>query len=286
MKPIAQFDLRIEGLFDSHAHLSDECFKEDFFPMLKRAKKQGVEAVLMPSTTLEDATQILSLIEERDLAVAEGEDLPTLYAAVGIHPHEAAPWEMQNLRGRLTELSAHPAVCAIGEVGLDYYYDFVDREVQKKLLKQQIQVAYEVKKPLVLHDREAHEDFLNCFLWAKSEGLLLEEPGVVHCYSGSPDFAKRLLKLGFCFGFDGPITFKNAKQGLETIRILPKEKLLIETDSPYLTPVPHRGKRNEPATVAYVAEAMAQCLDLSVQALAELTATNAKRLFGFADAKL
>lgn len=257
-------------LFDSHAHLSDEQFQDDFESVLTRAVEAGVERILLPASDLADSHKIIKLIEQQP---------ERLVAAVGVHPHEAKSYNQES-ESELARLLQHAQVVAVGEIGLDYHYDFSPREQQKAVFKAQLRLAHEYGKTLVLHDREAHGDFLEVLQTAKREGLLAEQAGVVHCYGGSWEFAKQLLQLGFYLGFDGPITFKNARQSHEVIRNMPQDRLLIETDSPYLSPVPYRGKRNEPAYVLEICRKIAELWQKPLAEVAELSYQNTLRLFG------
>lgn len=271
-------------LFDSHAHLQDaEAFPEDELPLvLARARAAGVTRVLLPASSLDDA----------DAAAALARRFRGLYFAAGCHPHEASaftPDHLSRLRDHAglgqaesdrTGLASRLPLLAIGEIGLDYHYDFSPRDAQKAVFEQQLEMAFLAGLPLIIHEREATADCLAILCSFARAGRLRPEPGVFHCYSGSVETARELLKLGFFLGFDGPITFKNAHKPLDVIRACPSNRLLIETDSPYLTPVPFRGKRNEPQHVRLVAERMAQELGLSLAETAALTTANACRCFG------
>ena len=200
-------------------------------------------------------------------------DYPFLYAAVGTHPHDAEEMKDEDL-ARFEEMAQDDKVKAVGEIGLDYFYDLSPRDVQKKRLRDQLALAENLRLPVIIHDREAHEDTLN---------ILREVPrvtGVVHCYSGSPEMARILLDMGYSLSFTGAITFKNARRALETLAIMPRERIMIETDSPYLAPVPYRGKRNDSGYVHLVAEQIARTLELTEQEVEQLTWDNGKRFFG------
>lgn len=279
-------------LFDSHAHLQDsEAFSADELPaVLARARAAGVSRIILPASSLDDA----------DAAAGLARQYPGLFYAAGCHPHEASGFTAEHLDRlrshaglRSTDASTGAATAstvaaaigrlplvAIGEVGLDYHYDFSPRSVQQSVFEQQLEVAFDAGLPLIIHEREATADCLAILRSFSRAGRLRPAPGVFHCYSGSVETARELLKLGFYLGFDGPITFKNAHKPLEVIRACPSDRLLIETDSPYLTPVPYRGKRNEPQLVRLVAERMAQEIGLTLSATAALTTANACRCFG------
>lgn len=263
-----------EAMVDTHAHLSDEAFAGDLDEILQQCAAAGIRAVIMPASDLDDADRIAAICR-----TSRSFPHPRLYAAAGVHPHEASKWD-DSSEQRLHELLDLPFNCALGEVGLDYHYDFSPREVQQRVFREQIRVAHDCQKPLILHDREAHGDFLAILQEAGKQGLLLERPGVVHCYSGSPEFARELLKLGFYFGFDGPITFKNARQAPETIRELPPDHILVETDSPYLSPEPLRGRRNDPVNIPWILVKLAEFMGTNPERAARQTRENAIRLFG------
>ena len=248
--------------FDTHAHYDDRAFDADRIGLLKALHAQGVELIIDPGCDEESSRAALALAEE----------LPFVYAAVGVHPEE-----LEKYSGSLMEirkLAAHPRCVAIGEIGLDYYWDAEHKEEQKALFRQQIELALELCKPVIVHDREAHGDCLE---------IVRDYPelkGVFHCYSGSAEMAKELLRRGWYLGFDGPVTYKNARKTLEVLEICPLDRILIETDSPYLTPVPKRGKRNNSGNLCYIAEKIAEVKGLSPEEIARITMENGRRLFG------
>ena len=195
-----------------------------------------------------------------------------MYAAVGVHPEELSSYSgsLETIR----ELAAHPRCVAIGEIGLDYYWDAEHKAEQKALFRQQIELALELCKPIIVHDREAHGDCLE---------IVRDYPelkGVFHCYSGSAEMAKELLRRGWYLGFDGPVTYKNARKTLEVLEIFPLDRILIETDSPYLSPVPLRGKRNDSGNLRYIAEKIAEVKGVSAEETARITGENGRKLFG------
>ena len=259
---------------ETHGHLNDEAFNHDLPETLERARQAGVEAFILPADSEASWARVL------EIAARE----PDCYAALGIHPSDAAGWDegqMERLAA-LLEQADSLRVVAVGEVGLDYHYDNDDqtKAAQKRCLRQQAELAHRFRLPLILHDRESHEDIVELLEDCREAGLLAEEPGVFHCYSGSEDFyTQRILPLGFLAGFDGPLTFKNARKPREAAATVPLDKLLIETDSPYLAPVPYRGKRNEPAYLPYIAQALADCKAVSLELIARHTTDNARRLF-------
>ena len=242
-------------IFDTHAHYDSGAFNADRFTTLEAVHAAGVGLIVNPGCEPRSSRMALGLAENFDF----------VYAAVGIHPEELA---------KIRELAEHPKCVAIGEVGLDYYWDASRKEEQKLLFRQQIELAIELDKPLIVHDREAHQDALD---------LVREYPearGVFHCYSGSAEMARELLKRGWYLGFDGPITYKNARKALEVLEICPTERMLIETDSPYLSPIPLRGKRNDSRNLRYVIDKIAEVKAMTPQQVEEVTWENGKRLFG------
>jgi len=250
---------------DTHAHLYDERFAEDLPAVITRAEEAGVRQIISMGDTMEASAR----------AVADAEKYPALYAAVGIHPENAAPLSDAD-RAQLLAWARHPKVVAIGEIGLDYYWekDPAQRAVQRGLFAAQLDAARVAGLPVCIHDREAHGDTL-AILQAKGSDLT----GVLHCYSGSIETARELWKMGFCIGIDGPLTFKNAAKLPDIVREAPRDKLLIETDSPYLAPVPLRGKRNEPAYVVHVAAKIAEIRGETVEEVACYTTENARCLY-------
>ena len=213
---------------------------------------------------MESSQRCIELSEEYDI----------VYAGVGIHPHEASSAGEDYLES-LRSMAAHKKVVAIGEIGLDYYYDFSPRDDQKRVFTEQIGLASEVGLPIIVHNRESHKDVLD--ILRSNKELLVG--GVMHCYSGSWDMAKLFLDLGLYISLGGPVTFKNAKRPIEIAENIPLDRLLIETDSPYLTPVPHRGKRNDPGLVGLVAEKIAMIRGISVEEVRRVTSENAVSLF-------
>lgn len=252
-------------LFDTHAHLYDTQFVGDLDKVISGAKENGVGYILTASENVASSVENISLTQKYDI----------LYAAVGIHPHDAVN-QNNSIISVLKEFASYPKVVAIGEIGLDYYYDNSPRDVQKTWFAKQISLAGELKLPVIVHDRDAHEDTLNIL---KSEGAK-NVGGVLHCFSGSVEMAREVLDLGFMISIAGPATFRNARKLLEVIKYVPDDMLLIETDSPYLAPEPHRGGRNEPAYVKFVAEKIAKIKGKPFEYICETTTANAKRLFG------
>lgn len=256
---------------DTHTHLTAEQFETDLEQVLERAKLAGIEKMILIAYDLKSSLAVVELAKK----------YPELYCAVGIHPSDAYTWNEEveaTLEDLLTHKDEHKIV-AVGEIGLDYYWDNIPREPQKPVFLKQIEMAYRHDLPFVVHDREAHADCLAVLKQAQAEGYLRSVPGVMHCYSSSADFAKNFLDLGMYIGFDGPLTYKKAEQPVKACASIPLNRLLIETDCPYLAPQAYRGKRNEPAYVVEVAKKMAEIHGLSLEALAEQLKENSLRLF-------
>lgn len=250
-------------LFDTHAHYDSGAFNADRMEVLASMPEQGVELILNPGCDLESSRTAVSLANA----------FPFVYAAVGVHPSDCETYTDQ-VEEELRKLAADPKVKAVGEIGLDYYWeDNAPAEVQKAVFRRQMELAQELKLPVIIHDREAHRDCLE---------IVKEYPdvkGVYHCYSGSVEDAKILVKLGWMLSFTGVVTYKNARKSLEVIQWLPMDRIMIETDSPYLTPVPFRGKRNDSGKVGLVAETIAQVKGMDVEEVIRITTENGKRLF-------
>lgn len=252
-------------LIDTHAHLDGEAFQEDQAEVIARARENGVSTIINIGFNKETIPTTIALAEKYDF----------IYAAVGWHPQDAKDMTDADF-DHLRELCAHPKVVAIGEIGLDYYWDTSPKDIQHTVFRRQIRLARELGKPIIIHNRDAHDDVVRIL----REENAAEVGGIMHCYSGSWEIAKMCLAMNFYISFGGPVTFKNAKQPKEVLKQVPLDRLLIETDSPYLCPDPFRGKRNESAYVKYVAEAAAALKEMPVEELAAITSTNAKRVFG------
>jgi len=251
-------------LFDTHAHLDAPQFDEDREEMIARAREAGVELIVNIGFDRQTIPTTMELAEKYDF----------IYAAVGWHPVESIYMQEEDL-GWIESLCSHPKVVAIGEIGLDYHWDTSPKDVQHKVFRQQIALAKKVKKPIIIHNRDAHADIIKIL---KEEGAA-EVGGIMHCFSGSWEIAKQCLDMNFYISFGGPVTFKNAKVPKEVLKNVPLDRLLIETDCPYLTPHPYRGKRNESAYVALVAETAAQIKEISLEELAQITMQNGKNCF-------
>jgi len=253
-------------LFDTHAHYDAEQFDADRDEVLSGLPGRGVSLVVNPGCDLPSSRRAVELAEQ----------YPHVYAAVGYHPENCAPYEASHL-DQLREMAKHPKVVAIGEIGLDYYWEEnPPREFQQQVFRAQLALARELNLPVIVHDREAHADSL---------AIAKEFPdvrGVFHCFSGSVELAKELVKLGWMISFTGVLTYKNARKAVEVADALPIDRLMIETDSPYMAPVPHRGKRNDSGYVLHVCEKLAELKGLSVEECARITLENGKQFFGIA----
>jgi TatD DNase family protein len=256
--------------FDSHAHLDHEGFPEGVDDLLARARTAGVAWV----TTIGSSANV-DLMRE---AVRIARDNEGVFAAVGIHPHEAAQADTESFDGLLHLIDAG-GVVAVGECGLDFHYMHSPKPAQFDVFRRQIRIAHDFGLPLVIHCRDAHEECVRVL----SEGPLNEMPGVIHCFSGTRTQMQDYLELGFYISIPGIVTFKKAADLREAVNALPMDRILIETDSPYLAPVPFRGKRNEPAYVVHTARAIAEIKGVGLDLVASVTADNAKRLYGIED---
>jgi TatD DNase family protein len=248
--------------FDTHAHYDDKAFDDDREELLNSLFTSGVDAVIDPGCDLASSRK----------AAAIAEKFSCVWFAAGIHPEELTdiPEDYPDV---LRSLAAHPKCVAIGEIGLDYYWDASQKTLQKEIFEAQLKLADELSLPVIIHDREAHGD---CLEIVKRHP---ESFGVFHCYSGSAEMAHELLKMGWYIGFDGPVTYKNARKTIEVLEITPLNRILIETDSPYLSPVPMRGKRNDSGNLKYIAEKIAQVKGVLPEELADITRRNAETLF-------
>jgi len=247
---------------DVHAHLDDEAFDTDRQEMIKKIEEAGI-IVVNAGSDMASSRFSVKLAEEFDF----------IYACVGIHPHEAKKVEKDYLT-ELEELAKSPKVIAIGEIGLDYYYGSSEKDAQKKVFREQIELAKSLNLPVVVHDRDAHKDTADILKNIKPER------GLMHCYSGSLEMAQEFIEMNFYFSFGGVITFKNAKRPREVAAQLPLDKILLETDCPYLTPEPYRGKRNDPTKIPVIANKLAELHQVSLQEIEEITYANFKKLFG------
>ncbi|WP_409296402.1 TatD family hydrolase [Peribacillus sp. SCS-26] len=251
-------------LFDTHVHLNAEQFSDDLEQVIENAKAAGVSRMVVVGFDRPTIIRALELAEQ----------YPFIYAAVGWHPVDAIDMTDEDLTW-IEELAGNPKVVAIGEMGLDYYWDKSPKDIQKEVFRKQIRLAKKVKLPIIIHNREATADIVE-ILKEEDAG---EVGGIMHCFSGSPETAKECIEMNFYISLGGPVTFKNAKKPKEVADAIPLEKLLIETDCPYLAPHPYRGKRNEPAYVKLVAEQIAEIKGITYEEVAEATYRNAQKLF-------
>ncbi|WP_121610377.1 TatD family hydrolase [Mesobacillus foraminis] len=252
-------------LFDTHVHLNAEQFNDDLQEVIERAKTEGVSHMVVVGFDRPTITRAIELCEEHEF----------IHASVGWHPVDAIDMTPEDLDW-LRELSAHPKVVALGEMGLDYHWDKSPREIQKDVFRKQIRLAKEVGLPIIIHNRDATADIVEIL----KEEDAKEVGGIMHCYSGSVETAKECIDMNFYISLGGPVTFKNAKKPKEVAQAVDLDRLLVETDCPYLTPHPYRGKRNEPAYVKLVAEQIAELKGISLEEVAHATSENAKKLFG------
>lgn len=250
-------------LTDSHAHIDDDRFDADRDAVLERATAAGIELIINIGADIASSARSIALAEKYS----------QIYAAVGMHPHDAKDMQEQDYN-QLLRWASHPKVVAIGEIGLDYHYDLSPRPVQKEVFLRQLDIARQTGKPFIIHEREAHADTFEIVRTA-AKGL----EGVFHCFSGSVETAREYLKLGFYISVAGPVTFPKSAKTKEVAKYVPLDRLLVETDSPYLTPQAFRGRRNEPAHVRLVAEEIAALRNLPLNELALATTENARRLF-------
>ncbi|MGG2085603.1 TatD family hydrolase [Priestia aryabhattai] len=255
-------------LFDTHVHLNAEQYEDDLQEVINRALEKGVQNMVVvgfDEPTIKKAIHIAETYE-------------FIYASVGWHPVDAIDMTDEHLAW-IEELAQHPKVVALGEMGLDYHWDKSPKEVQKDVFRRQIRLARKVNLPIIIHNRDATEDVVTIL----KEEHVEEVGGIMHCFTGSIEVAKQCMDMNMYISFGGPVTFKNAKKPKEVAAELPLDKLLIETDCPYLTPHPFRGKRNEPGYVSYVAEQIAELKGITYEELADITTANAKKLFGIND---
>src|SRR5947208_5694065 len=251
-------------LIDSHCHIDDARFDVDRDAIIARARAAGVEHFVTIGCDLETSRAAVTLAQRH----------PFISATVGVHPHEVKHIQV-NWYDELRALAKSKGVVAYGEIGLDYHYDHSPREVQRQRFREQVRLARELRLPIIIHTREAQEDTITILKDEKTG----EVGGVFHCFSGDAWLAKDALDLGFDLSFSGVLTFQNATQLRDIAKTVPLDRILVETDSPYLTPAPHRGKRNEPAYVRQVADKIAELHGLSVQEVEDITTKNTKRLF-------
>ena len=252
------------GYIDTHAHIDFPEYQEDFEGVLNELKQNDVENVIIPGVNIEDTPRIIELINKYDM----------LYGAIGVHPSEAQKWD-ENSLDYLLSLKDNKKIVAIGEIGLDYYWDKSFIDLQQDILRKQIELAKDLKLPIIIHDREAHADTFKILKEtnAKETGVLM------HCFSGSVELMKECLKEGYYIALGGTVTFKNAVKPKEVAKEIPLEFLMLETDSPYMTPVPFRGQTNSPKYLNFVAQEIANLKNIDVEEVAQKTTENAKNFF-------
>lgn len=251
-------------LFDTHAHYDDSKFDKDRDEVIEKVRKSGVSHIVNAASNICSAVECIALAQEHDF----------IYAAVGVHPHNVEDINDSTIV-TLADFARNRKVVAIGEIGLDYYYDNAPREVQKHWFARQIALAKSISLPVIIHDRDAHEDTMKIIKAEDAKAV----GGVFHCYSGSVEMAREVLKNNFYISIGGAVTFKNAVKLIEVAKFVPDDRLLIETDCPYMTPEPHRGKRNDSGYIRLVAEKIAGIKGMSFEEIAEVTSRNAKELF-------
>ncbi len=253
-------------MIDSHVHLDDEAFNEDREDIIKSLGENGIELVINNSSDLPSSERSVELANKYE----------NIYAAIGVHPHEARTYD-DEVEKRLIELSRDKKVLAIGEIGLDYYYDNSPRDVQKEVFKRQIELAAKLKKNIVIHSRDAAKDTFDILKEAHEK---YDFTALIHCFSQSVDMMREYLKLGDYIALGGAVTFKNAKTPKEVAKAVDLYRLLLETDCPYMTPVPYRGKRNEPKLVKFTCQYIADLRQMDALELEKITGENTKRFFG------
>ena len=252
----------MNNIFDSHAHYNDEQFDIDRDSLLASLPEAGIVGIINCGTDTASSFASLEMAEK----------YPFVYAACGYHPESALEFNEAGLVD-IEKMLSHPKCVAVGEIGLEYHYDFVPKDVQKYVFEKHLELAVKYNMPVIVHDREAHADTMDLLKKYKPKGVL-------HCYSGSTEMAKEVLKLGMYIGLGGAVTFKNAVKPVEVAEMIPLDRLLLETDCPYMAPVPMRGKRNNSEYISYIAEKIAMIREIEPDDLLSITAENTKRLFG------
>ena len=252
------------NLFDSHCHLENGRFESDLPEVMARMEDAGVRRCILAGSDMETSEQIVKMTQQH----------ANVYGVVGIHPHDAKTWT-DDCAQQIADWTKEERIVGVGEIGLDYYYDHSPRDVQQEVFVKQLLLAHQLDLPAVFHVRDAHGDVLSILRAHRNE----LPAGVVHCYSGSVESAREYLDMGFYISFAGPITFKNANKLLDAAAYVPADRILVETDSPYLAPVPMRGRRNEPTFVQYVAQKVAELRGVTAEEMAQTAFENTCRLF-------
>ena len=251
----------MKNIFDSHAHYNDEQFDIDRDSLLASLPEAGIVGIINCGTDVRSSLDSITMAEK----------YPFVYAACGYHPESALEFTDDNL-AEIEKMLSHEKCVAVGEIGLEYHYDFVPKDVQKYVFEKHLEFAVKYDMPVIVHDREAHADTMELLKKYRPKGVL-------HCYSGSAEMAKEVLNLGMYIGLGGAVTFKNAVKPVEVAQMIPADRLLLETDCPYMAPVPMRGKRNNSAYIEYVAEKIADIRNVSAQEILDITAENTRKLF-------
>jgi len=251
-------------LFDTHAHMDDRAFDADRAELLAALPERGIQLLMNPGCSLESSRNAVKLANSHDY----------IYAAVGSHPDVADEVNEEVLEEYRKLCKLNSKVKAIGEIGLDYHYEDIPRELQLRAFRLQMELAKELDLPVIVHERDAHEDGMNI---VRNEFPTVK--GVFHCYSGSAEMARQLVDLGWYIGFTGVLTFKNARKAIETVESIPLERIVLETDCPYMAPVPFRGKRNDPGYLYRMAEKLAEVCNLPIEEIHRITVENGKRLY-------
>jgi TatD DNase family protein len=260
---------------DTHCHLNLNSFQEDLPAVIERARLAGISRILVPGIDLPTSLEAIRLSEQ----------VPEIYAAIGVHPNSALTWNKDTL-AELRRLAAHPKVAAIGEIGLDFYRDSAPQALQQEVLALQLELAAELNRPVILHSRESLTSLWETLeTWqrqlADAGSPLARRPGILHSYDGDTASAQKAIRSGFLIGISGPVTFKNGLDRQQVVTGLPIQALVVETDAPFLTPHPHRGKRNEPAHVTLVAQKIASLQNRSIEEVLHFTNLNADEIFGW-----
>lgn len=258
-------------IFETHAHYDDEAFREDREALFDEMFANDIDTIINVGASFAGCEQSVALADSHE----------KIYAAVGIHPEDVEELTEARMAWLKKTASENEKVLAIGEIGLDYHYPEPAKEIQQLWFRRQLRLAADIKKPVIIHSREACQDTLACMRAEHAEQI----GGVIHCYSYSKEAAQEFLKMGFYFGFGGVVTFKNAKKAVEAVEAIPIEKLLLETDCPYMAPEPNRGKRNYSGYLPYVAERIAQIKQMTAQEVIDITNANARKLFGLSAAQ-
>lgn len=258
-------------IFETHAHYDDEAFREDREALFDEMFANDIDTIINVGASFAGCEQSVALADSHE----------KIYAAVGIHPEDVEELTEARMAWLKKTASENEKVLAIGEIGLDYHYPEPAKEIQQRWFRRQLRLAADIKKPVIIHSREACQDTLACMRAEHAEQI----GGVIHCYSYSKEAAQEFLKMGFYFGFGGVVTFKNAKKAVEAVEAIPTEKILLETDCPYMAPEPNRGKRNYSGYLPYVAERIAQIKQMTAQEVIDITNANARKLFGLSAAQ-